>query len=205
MLSGQSEITSSKSQIHSFSQFHPLSTKLSPRNQEETPIAAQERKAFDFEVGDGWKDLIPNLLQSNDFAETKCFYTVIECTSLQSLRICLTQTAGGSVPVPPCREEVWMLVLFYHVLSVLSINLMIVHLYKSQQVYSTSVNLLLEQRKQTEQQKKQKNLDLDVSTVCETPSCWQRNVLELMGNQQLHVVGRWDDSPFFVCASEDGG
>ena len=205
MLSGQSEITSSKSQIHSFSQFHPLSTKLSPRNQEETPIAAQERKAFDFEVGDGWKDLSPNLLQSNDFAETKCFYTVIECTSLQSLRICLTQTAGGSVPVPPCREEVWMLVLFYHVLSVLSINLMIVHLYKSQQVYSTSVNLLLEQRKQTEQQKKQKNLDLDVSTVCETPSCWQRNVLELMGNQQLHVVGRWDDSPFFVCASEDGG
>ena len=93
-------------------------------------------------------------------------------------------------------------IMFYQFLS---INLMIVHLYKSQQVYSTSVNLLLEQRKQTEQQKKQKNLDLDVSTVCETPSCWQRNVLELMGNQQLHVVGRWDDSPFFVCASEDGG
>ena len=116
MLSGQSEITSSKSQIHSFSQFHPLSTKLSPRNQEETRIAAQERKAFDFEVGDGWKDLSPNLLQSNDSA--KCFYTVIECTSLQSLRICLTQAAGGAVPVSPCREEVWMLVLFYHVLSV---------------------------------------------------------------------------------------
>lgn len=37
-----------------------------------------------------------------------------------------------------------------------------------------------------------------------TPSCWQRNVLELMG-KQLHVVSRWDDSPFFVCASEDGG
>ena len=144
------------------------------------------------------------LLHSNDFGETKPVFTESNshCTSLQSLRICLTQTAGGAVPAPPCREEVWMLVLFYHVLS---INLMIVHLYKSQQVYSTSVNLLLEQRKQTEQQKKQKNLDLDVSTVCETPSCWQRNVLELMGNQQLHVVGRWDDSPFFVCASEDGG
>ena len=80
--------------------------------------------------------------QSNDFAETKCFYTVIECTSLQSLRICLTQTAGGAVPVPPCREEVWMLVLL------LSINFVIVQIYiyiytyKSQQVYSTSIHLL---------------------------------------------------------------
>ena len=35
----------------------------------------------------------------------------------------------------------------------LSINLMIVHLYKPQQVYSTSVSLLVEQCKQTEPKK----------------------------------------------------
>ena len=60
-------------QAHSFSQLHWLSTKLSPRNQKETRIASKEWKVFDFEVGDGWKDLSPNLLQSNDFAETNVF------------------------------------------------------------------------------------------------------------------------------------
>ena len=103
MLSGQSEITSSKSQIHSFSQFHPLSTKLSPRNQEETRIAAQERKAFDFEVGDGWKDLSPCFIATTLVKQNPFLQSNSHCTSLQSLRICLTQTAGGAVPVPPCK------------------------------------------------------------------------------------------------------
>ena len=68
--------------------------------------------------------------------------------------------------------------------------------YKPQQVYSTSVSLLVEQCKQTEPKK----------PVSETPSwCWQRNLLELTGNQQLHMIRRGDDSPFRVCASEDGG
>ena len=64
--------------------------------------------------GGWWKDLSPNL-QSNDFAETKPVFTQsnTHCTSLQSLRICLTQTAGGAVAVPLCREEVWMLVSLY--------------------------------------------------------------------------------------------
>ena len=45
------------------------------------------------------------LLHSNDFGETKPVFTESNshCTSLQSLRICLTQTAGGAVPVPPCK------------------------------------------------------------------------------------------------------
>ena len=112
-----------------FRDFIHWAQKLSPRNQEETRIAAQERKAFDFEVGDGWKDFSPNLLHSNDFSETKCFYTVTECTSLQSLRL----VAQSQRHLAGKR---------YGCLYCLSINLMIVHLSKPQQVYSTSVNLL---------------------------------------------------------------
>ena len=98
--------------------------------------------------GGWWKDLSPNL-QSNDFAETKPVFTQSNshCTSPQSLRICLTQTAGGAVPMPPCREEVWLLVLFYLSTSWLSTY---INLNKFIQPRSTSS---LEQCKQTEQQK----------------------------------------------------
>ena len=43
-------------QIHSFSQFHPRA-QTKPKKSKETGIASQEWKAFDFEVGDGLKDL----------------------------------------------------------------------------------------------------------------------------------------------------
>ena len=139
MLSGQSEITSSKSQIQSFSQFHPLSTKLSPRNQEETRIAAQERKAFDFEVGDGWKDLSPcfiatTLVKQNPFLHSQTVIALL-CSP------CGFVSPKQLVVQSQCRlarEEVCM-----DACIVFSMNLMIVHLYKSQQVYSTSIHLLL--------------------------------------------------------------
>jgi hypothetical protein len=131
---GQSEITSNKP--IPFRNFIRLSTKLRPRNQEETRIAAQEWKAFHFKVGHEKTSpqtcRATTLLKQNPFLHSQTVIALLcsPCGFVSPKQLVVQSQChlAGKKYMDAC--------------FVLSINFMIVRLYKSQQVYSTSINLL---------------------------------------------------------------
>ena len=179
-------------QTHSFSQFHWLSTKLSPRNQEETRIAPQEWKAFDFDVGDGKTSpqtcRATTFLKQNPFLHSQTVIALLRspCRSVSPKQLVVQSQCHLAGKRYGC---LYCFIYQPHDCPPISISISLFNLDPRPLWNSVS----------------QQNNKKKKSQFGKTPSCWQRNVLELMGNQQLHVVSRWDDSPFFVCASEDGG